>query len=852
MKMATTALLSYEGNPSTGPITVTCSVSHPPRGGRVSVVFTKNGTNAGTDKASPYQITMTLDVGTHILGASVYSRNGSLAATATPLTIVVSSPIPTPTPIPSTSLKASNILGQRNFKESVPYSPARGDRLYNPIGVVIDTRISPSIMYVNDGGNNRIISYEWPSVWDINTGSRSSQPIPLNIFGQNDDPSGCAANGDSNFTQFPNWPIPSASTLAGMQLDTITPAESGAGSGMTIDLFRGGFWTVDFYNNRALHYSNANPVADRVLGQDNFSGHLPNRGNVTCDNHSLYLSWNIDSNNNTYSAGIAVDPISGRVWIADSGNHRTVGFSASEVDGHPSGGAQADIQFGQIDFIHRSVGSALNQEWSPTDVCLSVDRKTLYSTDATNQRVVKYVSSTAGFEPTDSGSYGILFGTGWFKPMCVKQDTANHPGRLWIYDASLHSLFLINELDGSEEPNTRIGNGNGNIMGDSGGPAFDSLGNVFFTSCRGDHAGSVMFVNNNDIGNSIPGTRSNPVMLFQNAGLGVGPAGLYSVHTLAVGGDQLVAGDFGRALFWNGLSAFSNGKPADGYLTNISSEGCPSSFTTIDAYLNDYYAMSANNIHLWVSSLNINLVGGKQPCIACFTLPLKSGDSPIYRLIGPINALGGGSVTPYGNWGIKVNSDSTEILLTQKDSNRAMRIRNPLTNPLVDCIFGQRDITSIQPNRGGVAAANTLAAPGGVGTDSYGNVFISDSSLETSGNKRLMVYLKTTVPSGNSSIILGPDADVIYPNVASWQPDFAPSNGKMNLPYNRYGPAPISGGYMGAFPGIYNNPLVSSSVPDAFIADFYSEAVASVFDINGNLYIADNRNRIMIYSNPMG
>ena len=128
--------------------------------------------------------------------------------------------------------------------------------------------------------------------------------------------------------------------------------------------------------------------------------------------------------------------------------------------------------------------------------------------------------------------------------------------------------------------------------------------------------------------------------------------------------------------------------------------------------------------------------------------------------------------------------------------------------------------------------------------DRFGNLFVSDNSLEYGGNNRLLVFDTSLIPTNNASSIFAPAASKIFPNIAPWQPAFDSQN-RMFVGYNGLDRPEHR------FISVYNNPLGSSTTPDAFLNDFFSHPFSLTFDSNNNLYAADlNRNRVLIYKRP--
>src|SRR5690349_930894 len=88
-----------------------------------------------------------------------------------------------------------------------------------------------------------------------------------------------------------------------------------------------------------LHSARATPAdttADAVLGQANFTENKINRGNAAPDANTL-----------NDPQRMAIDPTTGRLWLADSGNNRVLSWPNPAAF---KNGDAADIVLGQKDF----------------------------------------------------------------------------------------------------------------------------------------------------------------------------------------------------------------------------------------------------------------------------------------------------------------------------------------------------------------------------------------------------------------------------------------------------------------------------------------------------------------------
>ena len=126
-------------------------------------------------------------------------------------------------------------------------------------------------------------------------------------------------------------------------------------------------------------------------------------------------------------------------------------------------------------------------------------------------------------------------------------------------------------------------------------------------------------------------------------------------------------------------------------------------------------------------------------------------------------------------FGITPTRDGEFLWISDTDNHRVVRIRNPLTEPIVDVILGQETSDGDKCNRHeridpwdyNHAAltnptANMLCFPGDLSVDRMGNLWLSDHSLELSGNHRLLMFSGSLFPDNNRAVIFAPSATKIF------------------------------------------------------------------------------------------
>lgn len=709
---------------------------------------------------------------------------------------------------------ADVVLGQKDFAEVNPGTTG-ANKLWNPHGVIVDKSASPQRMYIYDSGNNRILGL------DLQNCLNSTTCVADLIIGQTSvDKSAC--NGDSAFQNFPLRALASRTSLCGEYEGEISVAEGGSGSSMYVDS-SGNLYTADFFNHRVLKYNSpftTDTIADDVWGQDDFA---KNNCNKEGAQNATTLCFSKGESNN-WTGSVDVDSL-GNVWIADNGNNRVLRF--------PPGSKTADLVLGQAGFTSSNRGSGLNQFSDPC--CVRVNSQGwVYVADHKNGRVLRFKG------PLTNGMDGEVFASGLSGPSSVDFDPTE-AGAIWISNEFNKTLELWDETTRTKRKTLGVA-GDGNVLNAaSGSVGVDSQGNVYVANKRGNYSDDVIMFQKGS-STTAPAKRlftNNVPKNLDSQELGQGLSGV------AVANNQLVVSENGRILFWNNPDPanLTNGKAADGYLggfSNINIDG----FGTTDGSC--CLALKADNAgHLWVYGNNSH---GYPYRVLVYDFPLTPGETPSKVIQGSIATLDGGSINlNWIGWGIAPSADGSHLWLSQKDPNRVIRIRDPLgANPKVDAILGQTSNSAIVCN---TTSPNGLCNPGAVSFDKQGNLFVSDSSLELAGSRRLLVFRSQDLSTGNISMIYAPAAFKVFPGISTWEPSFD-ANNRMIVGFNPFNDANPEKGW---FPAIYNNPLDPNSLtPSFYLNDYFSQAFATAVDVAGNIFVADlNRARVLVYKGPI-
>ncbi|MFN0102103.1 MAG: hypothetical protein ACKV2U_08435 [Bryobacteraceae bacterium] len=197
-----------------------------------------------------------------------------------------------------------------------------GREVNAPIGVAVDSGVTPPILYVADTNNNRILV--WRNARAV-TGTRADL-----VIGQNDLFSTFAAG-------------PGTANSVGLRSPT----------GVTVDR-QGNLYVIDTGNNRILRYPRVTEQQadliqpNLVIGQSSFSARAANQGQLNLTGRALWFA----SDNSTFTAAMAFDA-TGNLWVTDPGNGRVLRYPASALGDSAANGPEADLVLGQAALTER-------------------------------------------------------------------------------------------------------------------------------------------------------------------------------------------------------------------------------------------------------------------------------------------------------------------------------------------------------------------------------------------------------------------------------------------------------------------------------------------------------------------
>jgi uncharacterized protein (TIGR03437 family) len=329
--------------------------------------------------------------------------------------------------LPALNPVPSRVIGRPAAEQNQLFSfnpnLADGREFAAPRSVAVDVSVSPSILYVADTGNNRVLG------WRDATGFRNGQAADI-VIGQID-------------LVHTNAQGPGTAFSTGLSSPT----------GLAVDA-NGALYVADTANNRVLRYprpfeNQGNNFPDLFLGQPN----LNSKGTGTSKS-TLNLA------SSSFPSGLAFDA-GGNLWVADSSNRRVLRFSKSEL-AKGGGGLEADLVVGQPDFtslrpaVANSTRTTANAFATPVAIAFDpAGRLWVSDSDAngTLSRVLIFAPPSAS-DPTALRIMGVIPGTATSQDQLDRTDLAapssiffigaGDSARPALLDAG-HSRFLVYE-----------------------------------------------------------------------------------------------------------------------------------------------------------------------------------------------------------------------------------------------------------------------------------------------------------------------------------------------------------------------------------------------------------------------
>jgi len=226
----------------------------------------------------------------------------------------------------------TRVIGQNSTTvTSLGPNLIEGREFSTPESVAIDSTSNPAALYVSDTANNRILGFRNAAAF------ANGQKADL-VIGQPD----------------------FATTLASGPVNGTHTTGLYSPEGLAVDS-AGNLWAVDAGDNRVLRFpkpfsQTATVFPDLVIGQADFTTGAANQGGLSAS--SLSFSG--------IQGAITFDT-AGNLWVADSGNNRILRFSAGALATGKSGLA-ADLVLGQTTFTVNSEGTTAPPPTSFTSI----------------------------------------------------------------------------------------------------------------------------------------------------------------------------------------------------------------------------------------------------------------------------------------------------------------------------------------------------------------------------------------------------------------------------------------------------------------------------------------------------
>ncbi|PKK88115.1 MAG: hypothetical protein CVV64_20220, partial [Candidatus Wallbacteria bacterium HGW-Wallbacteria-1] len=219
----------------------------------------------------------------------------------------------------------------------------------------------------------------------------------------------------------------------------------------------------------------------------------------------------------TSPEGMALDPLTGKLFVADAGNNRVLRFSSAAA---MASGADAEGVLGQADFTsginNRGTGAAsANTLYNPVGICID-SQGSLYVADSSNHRILRFDNASSAPNGADAeGVLGQMNFSGYQANMggATSAGGLNNPQGLSIDSAG--SLWVFDNM------NARVLRFDNARFKANGAPADGVLGKSDFTSSNqevtrnGMNRGTGVFADQNNALWVVDG--NNRVLRFDNA-----------------------------------------------------------------------------------------------------------------------------------------------------------------------------------------------------------------------------------------------------------------------------------------------------------------------------------------------
>ena len=327
------------------------------------------------------------------------------------------------------------VLGQADFTTSTA-NAGHAQASFTSNGATIPTFSSPVAaavgvngdVFVVDAGNNRVLVY--PNGGQAAAGQAAAATV---VLGQSD------------------FPYNSPNSIHGREF-YFGPSYLGYDAGIAVDSSTSTphLYVSDPNNNRVLGFADARKVgpgvqADIVIGEPDMATAVCNYGGVTNPSTETHAPARQPTQSSLcYPTGLAVDPGTGDLYVADSSNGRVLRFPAPFAAG--TSNPQANLVLGQSGFtgISNPTASQSVMEF-PYGLVFDPARGLLVSDEAANRVLLFSMTNPTNGEPAStvigqpnftSTSSSVLY-----SPHHIAEDTI---GEVYVADSGHNQIVIFN------------------------------------------------------------------------------------------------------------------------------------------------------------------------------------------------------------------------------------------------------------------------------------------------------------------------------------------------------------------------------------------------------------------------
>jgi sugar lactone lactonase YvrE len=371
---------------------------------------------------------------------------------------------------------ADRVIGQPDFASNTANNGGiSAASLHTPKGIAVDNGYLD--LYIADTSNNRALQYNQPlanpvpaiSMLDPGTVRAGAEDFTLDIWGSGIisetvvEINGVARTTGSKFLGFTQAQIQAGEVITTGPI-TITLRNPAPGGGVSTPI------------SLTVHLPAAgDDRADIVLGQRGFTTHWGPFAPMRAD--TLFEP-----------AGIVIHPVTGRLFVADTGNTRVLSWPSSQAQ---RDGGNADLVIGKPDFTTYFYDAPLGVNMGrPTGMALDSGGN-LYVPDAQENLVLIYT------QPFTNGMDAALILSGFNNPLAVALDSGDN---LYVADSFNHRVLFYEKplSSGDTTPDRVFGQPNLNSTAPNAGGSISAAGLHFPSGVALDGAGNLYVADSNN------------------------------------------------------------------------------------------------------------------------------------------------------------------------------------------------------------------------------------------------------------------------------------------------------------------------------------------------------------------